>query len=74
MKKVIAGFFMFFFVCAIFTGADINNDNKIAVAPKKICSGYTVIAVDKGLDCNGDTIQLVKEHGYFKFVSKLSHK
>jgi hypothetical protein len=71
MKKVIAGFVMFFFVCVFVAGANYWRQEEIASAPKKSCTGYTVIAVDKGIDCNGDTIQLVKEHGYFKFVSKL---
>jgi hypothetical protein len=74
MKKVIGGFVMFFFVCIIVAVVNQRKQNDIALTPKKSCTGYIVIAVDKGVDCNGDTIQLVKEHGYFKFVSKLSHK
>jgi hypothetical protein len=74
MKKVIAGFVMFFFACILLVTIDMRKENEIALTPKKPCTGYIVIAVDKGIDCNGDTIQLVKEHGYFKFVAKLSHK
>jgi hypothetical protein len=74
MKKVIAGFVMFFSVCVLLAGINFRKDDEIALTPKKSCTGYIVIAVDKGIDCNGDTIQLVKEHGYFKFVSKLSNK
>jgi hypothetical protein len=74
MKKVIAGFVMFFSVCVLLAGINFWKEDKTALAPKKSCTGYIVIAVDKGIDCNGDTIQLVKEHGYFKFVSKLSSK
>jgi hypothetical protein len=32
----------------------------------KHCKGYTVIEVDKGVDCNGDTIRLVKRYGFFE--------
>ena len=28
------------------------------------CSGYTIIAFDKGVDCHGDTIRLVRKNGY----------
>jgi len=36
---------------------------------KKSCTGYVVIEVDKGIDCNGDTIRLVKKHGFFEVAS-----
>ena len=32
---------------------------------KKYCRGYSVIAVDKGIDCAGDTIKLVRVNGFF---------
>jgi len=33
---------------------------------KKFCRGYSVIEADKGIDCHGDTIKLVKVHGFFE--------
>lgn len=47
---------------ANYKSADANTDAK----EKKFCRGYTVIEVDKGVDCNGDTIRLVKTNGYFE--------
>ena len=45
------------------TGANSNAD---AETEKKFCKGYSVIEVDKGIDCNGDTIKLVKVNGFFE--------
>ncbi len=36
---------------------------------RKACTGYVVIEVDKGIDCNGDTIRLVKKHGFFEIAA-----
>ncbi len=36
---------------------------------KRSCTGYVVIEVDKGIDCNGDTIRLVKKHGFFEIAA-----
>jgi hypothetical protein len=33
---------------------------------KKYCRGYSVIEADKGIDCSGDTIKLVKANGFFQ--------
>lgn len=39
------------------------------VGKKRNCTGYSVIEVDKGIDCNGDTIKLVKANGFFQRAS-----
>ena len=36
---------------------------------KKSCSGYEVIEANKGIDCNGDTVRLIKKHGFFEIAS-----
>ena len=36
---------------------------------KKQCFGYTVLANNKGLNCKGDTITLVKRNGFFQIAS-----
>jgi hypothetical protein len=41
---------------------------------KRKCSGYSVIEVDKGIDCNGDTIKLIKVNGYFERANSVSLK
>lgn len=46
-----------------------SADYKSADAPateRKFCRGYSVIEADKGIDCHGDTIKLVKVHGFFE--------
>ena len=45
-----------------------SADYKTADVPaeKKSCRGYSVIEADKGIDCHGDTIKLVKIHGFFE--------
>ena len=30
----------------------------------KNCVGYTIIASDKGIDCKGDTIKLIRKNGF----------
>ena len=37
--------------------------NNSTTTPGK-CVGYTIIAFDKGIDCHGDTIRLVRTNGY----------
>jgi hypothetical protein len=47
-------------------GADIrrNDSSNLDIAlPKKKCVGYTIIEYGKGVDCNGDTVKLVKKNG-----------
>lgn len=37
-------------------------------AEKKACVGYTIIEASKGIDCNGDTIRLVRTAGFYERV------
>ena len=32
------------------------------------CTGYTIIEYDKGIDCHGDTIKLVRKYGFAERV------
>ena len=48
----------------VLTGADYKRPE--VPAAKKFCRGYSVIEADKGIDCHGDTIKLVKVHGFFE--------
>ena len=32
--------------------------------PLEQCAGYTIIEYDKGIDCHGDTIGLVRRNGF----------
>ena len=48
------------------TGANYKNADAKTVKGKSNCKGYSVIEVDKGIDCNGDTIKLIKINGFFE--------
>lgn len=64
MKKI---FLLFSAVLTliILLGADIrrNKEAKVREAGKVHCRGYTIIEFGKGIDCNGDTVKLVKVNG-----------
>jgi hypothetical protein len=50
----------------VLIGADIRRNespNVAVVTPKKKCFGYTIIEFGKGIDCNGDTVKLVRKNG-----------
>jgi hypothetical protein len=56
------------------TGADIRSAVKAkqhgSPKEKDHCIGYTIIEVDKGIDCNGDTVKLQRVHGYYEVISE----
>lgn len=56
------------FIMFLLTGANYKQAGARVV--KKHCMGYSVIAADKGVDCNGDTIKLIKVNGYFERALK----
>ena len=64
MKKV---FLLFGIVVmlVVLLGADIRRKKEAspAVVDKKPCYGYTIIEFGTGINCNGDTIKLVKVPG-----------
>jgi hypothetical protein len=55
------------------TGADISAVAKMrkwnSVKEKSNCVGYTILAVDKGINCDGDTVKLQRVHGFYEVVS-----
>ena len=67
MKKL-----MFFLTLGLFAflviGADQRESQATAEIVKRACTGYTVIEASKGVDCNGDTIKLVKVSGFYQRV------
>jgi hypothetical protein len=48
----------------VFVGAHQSSSSEAQKTPP--CVGYSVIEADKGIDCNGDTIKLVKVNGFFQ--------
>lgn len=47
----------------VLIGADIRGRETTTTTPKKFCKGYTIIEFGKAIDCNGDTLRLVKVNG-----------
>jgi hypothetical protein len=66
MRRIILAL-SFIAMLIILIGADIrrNETSVTAIQPplKKKCLGYTIIEFGKGIDCNGDTVKLVKVNG-----------
>ena len=68
MKKVVVTLTVLLLL-VVMIGADIRRTEKQtettaqSQAKKKRCYGYTIIEFGKGVNCNGDTISLVKVDG-----------
>ena len=64
MKKVFL-FFSVVVVLIVLLGTDIRRKKEAVSASveKRPCHGYTIIEFGKGIDCNGDTVKLIKVPG-----------
>jgi hypothetical protein len=66
MRKIILAFSVIAMLLVLI-GADIrrndSSNNAVEIPKKKKCLGYTIIEFGKGIDCNGDTVKLVKVNG-----------
>jgi hypothetical protein len=51
------------------TGADFRFHQASSEQERRKCFGYTIIEAGKGIDCNGDTIKLIRKEGYFELAS-----
>jgi hypothetical protein len=70
MKKVFFTVATVLCVTMIMTGTNFGRPAKSKPVPhRKTCVGYTIISVDRGIDCNGDTLVLAKNHGYYEVIS-----
>lgn len=69
MKKVF--FSAVVLVCLVMTivAADFRSIPLLDGRRQHGCVGYTIIEFDKGVDCNGDTIRLVRTNGYAEKVA-----
>lgn len=75
MKKVLFSAVLLVFLVMVIMGADFRRtsdeaDSRTGVKP---CVGYTIIAFDKGVDCHGDTITLVRRSGHRERVNTTVH-
>ena len=65
MKKIFL-LFSIVLMLVVLLGADIRRQKESELAPvpvEKPCYGYTIIEFGKGINCNGDTVKLVKVKG-----------
>jgi hypothetical protein len=64
MKKIIL-LFSIVLMLVVLLGADIRRKKEasLIVVEKKPCYGYTIIEFGKGINCDGDTVKLVKVNG-----------
>jgi hypothetical protein len=70
MKKVVLTLAVLV-ILVVLIGADIRRKETTPTAmPKKSCYGYTIIEFGKGIDCNGDTVKLVKVNGGQQLVKE----
>ncbi len=68
MKRFVNTVFALAGVSMLMMGADLREAKKPVVEIKKFCSGYTIIEAGLGVDCHGDTVKLVKNHGYYELA------
>lgn len=75
MKKIFLVFSVIVMLIVLL-GADIRRKKEAAsdaVAEKKPCYGYTIIEFGKGINCNGDTVKLMKVHGAGQVLARVEY-
>jgi hypothetical protein len=76
MKKLFL-LFGIVLMLVVLLGADIRRKKEASLASavvKKPCYGYTIIEFGKGVDCNGDTVKLIKVKGGGQELSRIANK
>ena len=76
MKKVAVALTMLIML-VVLIGADIRRPETpdaqtVKVDAKKKCYGYTIIEYGKGVNCHGDTINLVRVDGIQRMESEVA--
>ena len=76
MKKVVVALTVIVLL-VVMIGADIRRPEptplpKVEIQPKKRCYGYTIIEFGKGINCKGDTIDLVRVDGIQRMEKELA--
>lgn len=66
MKKVFLVVIVFVSLAMIVVAADFRHIPNLLKREslKKPCVGYTIIEFSKGIDCYGDTVNLVRKNGF----------
>lgn len=63
--KTIFLIFSIVLILVVLLGADIRREKETSrlVVEKRPCKGYTILEFGKGINCDGDTVKLVKVEG-----------
>lgn len=73
--KVFLTVILILLIIIVLAGARFRKPVPVPVVEKEpirvACRGYTVIEAGKGVDCNGDTVKLVKKNGFYERVNTL---
>jgi hypothetical protein len=71
MTKFFSSVLQLLFVLLMVTSNPFTlpTERHAARVRKQHCFGYTVVEAGKGVDCYGDTISLVKRHGFYEIAS-----
>ena len=65
MKKMFLLAVVLLGLVMIIVAADFRHIPGLMDTPREeACAGYTIIEYDKGIDCHGDTIKLVRRNGF----------
>jgi hypothetical protein len=71
MKRALFSLPILIGTALLMIGADFRTSQEQAeVRVKKHCAGYTIIEAGLGVDCNGDTLQLIKRYGYYEVATR----
>jgi hypothetical protein len=71
MKRAFITLTLLISTALLMIGADFRTPKAEPVVEiKKHCAGYTIIEAGLGIDCNGDTVKLVKKYGYYELASR----
>jgi hypothetical protein len=70
MKKVLFSAVVLVCLVMIAVAADFRSLPYLNNPSEKDCVGYTIIEFDKGIDCHGDTIKLIRRNGFAERVAQ----
>lgn len=68
MKRTILTLSLLSGAALLMIGAHNKPVEEQTMPVEKHCSGYTVIEAGLGVDCYGDTVKLVRTHGFYELA------
>jgi hypothetical protein len=70
MKRIVLTVIVILLIVFVLVGARLRKPPVVKeTKPIRMCRGFTVIEATKGIDCNGDTINLIKKNGFFEVAA-----